>query len=255
MGCYNWASEWSRAERTAGTVTAQRRCDVKDDSTIPVGYKRCTRCQSVLPVSGFTPREGVRDGCVSWCRGCFRQLATDKRRARGVPLKEPGMSPEEVRASKAAWARNHPEVSRVWKDAHRERVNELGRGYYARHREDLRRGQQRWRDTNRERFRAMQASWAARHPEKVNDGARRRRARMAGAVTEIFARQEVWLRDRGRCHICGVRCDNKHWHLDHLVPLSKGGPHTRANVAVACPDCNRRRSNTGPAQLRMFGEV
>ncbi|MFQ4150310.1 HNH endonuclease [Arthrobacter sp. LAPM80] len=37
-----------------------------------------------------------------------------------------------------------------------------------------------------------------------------------------------------------VYCDGKfdHLQMDHIVPLSRGGPHRLENVAPACSDCN-----------------
>jgi 5-methylcytosine-specific restriction endonuclease McrA len=39
--------------------------------------------------------------------------------------------------------------------------------------------------------------------------------------------------------------------LDHIVPVSRGGAHTAANVQLAHSACNRRKWHTGPGQLRL----
>jgi 5-methylcytosine-specific restriction endonuclease McrA len=41
--------------------------------------------------------------------------------------------------------------------------------------------------------------------------------------------------------------------LDHLVPVSAGGVHTRANVATAHFRCNIQRQTGGTVQLRLVG--
>ena len=60
-------------------------------------------------------------------------------------------------------------------------------------------------------------------------------------------------RDGWRCHICHRKVSRANWSLDHLIPLSYGGPHTNENTALAHHRCNTLRSNTGAAQLRLMG--
>lgn len=75
-----------------------------------------------------------------------------------------------------------------------------------------------------------------RHPEHA---ARRRGA----VIVEAFSKQEIYDRDGGRCHLCGTSVDPREWDLDHVLPLSRGGVHSRTNVAVSHPWCNRARGN------------
>jgi 5-methylcytosine-specific restriction endonuclease McrA len=49
-----------------------------------------------------------------------------------------------------------------------------------------------------------------------------------------LSRRGVMARDGGRCQYCGARADS----IDHVVPRSKGGPHTWDNVVAACRPCN-----------------
>ena len=72
---------------------------------------------------------------------------------------------------------------------------------------------------------------------------------------------KVFDRDGWQCQICGVRTPKKlrgsmHKHapeLDHVVAISKGGPHTWANVQCSCRSCNGAKSNGAPAgQMGLF---
>jgi hypothetical protein len=55
-------------------------------------------------------------------------------------------------------------------------------------------------------------------------------------------RHGVLRRDGLWCRYCGVYA-NGGFHLDHVYPVSKGGETTIANMVVACPPCNLRKSN------------
>ena len=52
-------------------------------------------------------------------------------------------------------------------------------------------------------------------------------------------RRTVFARDGGRCQYCGASAEN----LDHVIPRSKGGPHTWENVVAACRPCNTRKED------------
>jgi len=60
-------------------------------------------------------------------------------------------------------------------------------------------------------------------------------------------RRTVFARDAGRCQYCGAAAEN----LDHVVPRSKGGPHTWENVVAACRRCNSRKEDRLPHEAGM----
>src|ERR1700710_1436332 len=64
-----------------------------------------------------------------------------------------------------------------------------------------------------------------------------------------FTRFNVFLRDRFSCQYCGSRDDLT---FDHLLPRSRGGPTTWANVVAACPSCNPRHAAKEMAESAMY---
>jgi 5-methylcytosine-specific restriction endonuclease McrA len=83
------------------------------------------------------------------------------------------------------------------------------------------------------------------------------RGRIAGA--ERFDPLEILARDGWRCHLCGISTPKRlrgSYHdqapeLDHIVPLSLGGQHTRLNTACACRRCNGAKGARPMGQLRL----
>lgn len=74
---------------------------------------------------------------------------------------------------------------------------------------------------------------------------RRRRARMANVLVEKFSDAEIFERDGWVCGICCGPVDAVLGHpdpmsksIDHVIPISKGGHHSRANVQLAHLTCN-----------------
>lgn len=78
----------------------------------------------------------------------------------------------------------------------------------------------------------------------------RRRARMAGTGYERIARPSIYKRDGWICGICKGPVDPSlkapdpmSASLDHIVPLAKGGAHSRSNVQCAHWICNSRKGD------------
>lgn len=91
-----------------------------------------------------------------------------------------------------------------------------------------------------------QGSWRQRHPGKAAAYDARRRALLQQARTaETFAPSEVHSRDGWTCQLCLLPIDPSNaWpdpmsaSIDHVIPLSRGGAHTMANVQSAHLGCN-----------------
>ncbi|MGY2007950.1 TerD family protein [Nocardia gipuzkoensis] len=49
---------------------------------------------------------------------------------------------------------------------------------------------------------------------------------------------QVWQRDGGRCVECG---DGHYLEFDHVIPLSRGGATSAANLQILCRACNRAK--------------
>jgi 5-methylcytosine-specific restriction endonuclease McrA len=54
-----------------------------------------------------------------------------------------------------------------------------------------------------------------------------------------LSRRAVFARDNGACQYCGRAAES----IDHVVPRSRGGPHTWDNVVACCRRCNTLKSD------------
>lgn len=66
-----------------------------------------------------------------------------------------------------------------------------------------------------------------------------------------LCRREVFIRDNFTCQYCGTRTHDL--TLDHVIPRSRGGPHTWENLVSACRVCNHRKGGKllAEAHLRL----
>ena len=69
--------------------------------------------------------------------------------------------------------------------------------------------------------------------------------------TPALTNPALFARDQHLCLYCGRECPRPQLTRDHVVPLSKGGRDTWANVVTACFHCNSRKGNRTPQQAGM----
>lgn len=108
----------------------------------------------------------------------------------------------------------------------RERILESNRSYRLRNPDKMAAQNKKWRVENKDRSVAL---------------ANRRRGLKHTTQSEVVSRREVYERDEATCGICGTHVDWEDFHVDHIVPLSRGGTHTYDNVQCAHAECNQRK--------------
>lgn len=96
-------------------------------------------------------------------------------------------------------------------------------------------------------------------------GDHKSRAIMYGVPYAYVSRVLVFERDGWRCQLCGrcvLRKARRRKHsgrlhprtasLDHIIPMSRGGPHSEQNCQCACLECNVRKNARMIGQTRLF---
>lgn len=66
-----------------------------------------------------------------------------------------------------------------------------------------------------------------------------------------FSRENVYLRDGGRCQYCGKEVPRSAVTFDHVKPKSQGGTRTWDNIVIACVPCNQKKADRSPSRAGM----
>lgn len=137
-------------------------------------------------------------------------------------------------------------------------VREHSREYYRANREKKLAQNAAWREANPDRFKSLidknyRDNRDARLVQikeyrKTADGRSMMKASNAnvrakrwGCSGDISAEgvRRAYSESGGRCAICADTPPR--WEIDHIIPLSKGGPNTRHNIQITCIRCNRSK--------------
>ena len=98
--------------------------------------------------------------------------------------------------------------------------------------------------------------YVKRNAERYRVHARNRKAKLKGLSGSHTQKDIIRLivQQRGRCAYCQEELDA--FHVDHIVPLSKGGDNGPRNLQITCPTCNLKKSRKDPLEYaRQIGKL
>ena len=82
---------------------------------------------------------------------------------------------------------------------------------------------------------------------KANANHKRRAVIKGGSVSTEELQQLI--DDNTKCFYCGCVVTDDNRHIDHFIPLSKGGLHDLHNLVVACATCNLKKGTKMPEEF------
>jgi 5-methylcytosine-specific restriction endonuclease McrA len=113
-----------------------------------------------------------------------------------------------------------------------------------------------YRAENRAKVYAATKAWWAANPDAMRAAAARRRAkkRSVGGTHTPADIAFKFESQKGRCYWCQQELESGKFHVDHIIPISKGGPNGPENICCACPSCNLKKHNKMPHEFagRLF---
>ena len=172
-------------------------------SVFGVDAKQCSRCGGIKPRTTkyfYFRREGWPN---HYCIPC------DKFKAREWVIK----NPNKTRKRWAKWAK----INRA------KRLKYMNDWYYQ----------------NRERMLECRREWTRNNPERHCVQTRSYKARKRGAVGfhKVEDILSLYKKQKGRCYYCFMELCGI-YHVDHKIPLTRGGSNWPSNLCCACRHCN-----------------
>lgn len=181
-------------------------------ATAQITHKACTQCGVEKELGEFRVHRGLH-GRSSWCRECERQYTRD--------WTEDNRDEHNERRREAWAKKEHTEEERA-------AAAERARKWYA---------DPENKDRNLQNF----YTWVRDNRDARNAMMQKRRARKLGVDATLTSQEweEILTSYHRSCAYC--QTDSETMTMDHVVPLSKGGAHTKENVVPACRSCNSKK--------------
>jgi 5-methylcytosine-specific restriction endonuclease McrA len=240
--------------------------------------KICSKCKEVRLLSEFAKQKGTTSGIRSQCKHCdkeYRKANAEKIAAYDKIYQKEYAKKHHERLKKRSrdyYHQKNKPIIQAW-------FKENGKQYRQDNKEAIAIRSKRYRDNNKEKLSELSKKYRRDNKEKVAayrkqysqtqkykdthiQSSHKCRALQLGATVENFRAVDVLTRDGYVCQLCGKKtrpdfkdCNHPLYpNLDHIIPLSKGGSHSRVNTQCLCHQCNVRKHNSGVGdQLRMFG--
>lgn len=181
----------------------------------------------------------------AWMKEYSKKYREDNRERLLLQKKEYYYSNKEYCSAKQKeYRENNPEKRRLtdkaWREANKERKAALDKL---------------WRINNKDRANATHRKYAATHKGRL--GAKKRAAvrknQMKGLKTstvQLVYEDNIKKYGTLTCYLCLDPIEFKNDHLEHKIPLSRGGNNLYENLAVACMHCNLSKFNMTEQEYR-----
>lgn len=165
---------------------------------------------------------------------------------------------------KKALAENGDELRRQRREKYAEKKvekNKKQKEYYEKNKEKILLGQSEyykrnrvasnlyskaWAEKNKEKRRAIGRAWASRNRDSAKENTAKRRAviKSSGVLSKGIVKR-LYEIQKGLCVCCKNKLGEK-YHLDHIIPLAKGGTNTDNNVQLLTSECNLKKGAKHP---------
>ena len=180
--------------------------------------KICTKCGVEFPATTefFHVVKHGKFGLNSRCKGCITKYSKEN--------------------SKIA-------VERMtkWKNDNPDKLKEHTTLYYERHKEDCNKRSREYYKDNSTKINEWIKQWKIGNKDRVCWYSHKRRVLLLGLEYHHTLEDEtsLWVEQCGFCYYCGIDLTTLvEKHLEHKIPLVRGGDDTKDNLCWSCPRCN-----------------
>jgi len=183
--------------------------------------KVCSTCKETKFFGMFSLNKATKDGYNYQCKACYKaHYEANKERLL-----------EKQKAHYEANKERHAERSKAYRESNKEKIAEIRKSWQEANRERLTEYKKAYREANRENMKAYRKA----NRDRMTEYNSRHRARKRNAIPKFLRNCEVEkqrLRDIFKLRQLLSYVTGIEHHVDHMWPLSKGGPHWSGNLQI-----------------------
>ena len=206
--------------------------------------KTCCRCKELKSPIDFHKNSTKRDGLQTVCKACAILASKHWHIANPEKIKESKRkqyerNPDKYKERTVTYRRNNPDKCKAactaWRLLNLERERIYGAKWYA---------------ENKEHANQVAAAWHIANPNAKRIYKQNRKAQklLSGGKLSHGLAEKLFKLQRGKCPCCGEPLGSN-YHLDHIVPLAKGGLNIDSNIQLLRATCNLQKSTKHPVDF------
>ena len=208
--------------------------------------KTCTKCKITKELSEFSIRSGTKKH-NSICRVCLsiwnKAYRVRNKEKLAKQAHDYNMNNKDKRKEyNIKYQNENKEKIAEYKKKNKERDLLKQRAHYHNNKETYLNNNRKWVSKNRAYRNKMMLIYRNKY-----------KALKLSTTDDTISKESLRLlviEQKGLCYHCGIKLDDTK-HLDHYIPLSKGGANSMSNVVWSCKHCNLSKSNTMPTTLML----
>lgn len=187
--------------------------------------KKCSCCKLIKSYDSFSSNKTAKDGKQNQCANCIKEY----RRINVKKISENRKLDYQSNKEKIL------EKSRVYRENNKQKILENKKKYYRQNREQI----------------IYKHNLYSKTPKgkAVLDNSKHKR-RQKYQQGDTTTKQLLELKENStKCYWCNCSLKNIKIHIDHYIPLSKGGTHTISNLVISCATCNLIKKDKDPIKF------
>jgi len=245
--------------------------------------KICTKCKTEKSLGEFHNKKVNKDGKNNLCKACkkeqaheyyvanmvrenaksiaYQRLNREKCIETGKKYRERNL--ERLKAKSNSYKKAHPEYIKEYNSMYRETNKEKAKvewkKYYEKnklqlcqsHREHHKNNPQVRKEYNQtQRRKDIAKTYRKSERGRVSERNMKHKRRTLTKQGDVTTEQLLTLKNTAKtCFYCDCDLTIVKAHIDHLVPLARGGEHTISNLVMACATCNTRKGAKDPMEF------
>lgn len=234
-----------------------------------MGGKTCSKCGEWKALGDFKKDKSKRDGYYSSCKKCvkkYRQANAEsiQQYSKQHNKKYYEKNAETLKEYQRLYRRENTEILKQYHKKHRQEnidsINQKKKRYYQENRESILKRNKRYRQENAESIKRYKKQHDEEYKEYRRQYIQTDRGREASYRSNLkrksykhkveftpHQRKLILDRDNWACQSCGIEVHDRRngdWntpdkaHIDHILPISRGGNSIPSNLQVLCRTCN-----------------